>query len=289
MEKLMALFFGLAVFFLVRGILPKAEVVAFRSRLDKDQEASFSEGGAFINRLRPLYGLFLPLVKPLPLESYRSMIEKKTITAGMEHEFDGNDFMAFQILMAIMFLGILHLMFKNWPLSLVGLLIGLLMSYVWITDRMKTRQEEIKRSMPDIVDTLALAVEAGLDFNAAIEKTCSIYFDAKSPFTVELQLMLKNLQLGRSRPEALKLMSDRVQTIEMATFTSVLIQADRMGSSMSDTLKEQAVTLRRERFMQAERAGAIAAQKLMIPLVLFIFPVIFLIVLSPFILQFIYQ
>ena len=84
-------------------------------------------------------------------------------------------------------------------------------------------------------------------------------------------------------------MSDRVELPELYSFTSILIQAEKMGSSISDILKSQAIRMRQERFMKAERAGAIASQKLLVPMMLLIFPIIFIVIFGPYILKFIYK
>ena len=142
---------------------------------------------------------------------------------------------------------------------------------------------------PDVVDTLALAVAAGLDFNAASKRVCDMYMRDNDPFVAELYLMNKNIRLGRSREEALLHMGKRVDLQELYAFTTILIQSEKMGSSISEVLKAQAIRMREERFMRAEQAGAVISQKLLLPLIVCIFPIIFIITLGPFILKYIYR
>jgi len=139
--------------------------------------------------------------------------------------------------------------------------------------------------MPDVVDMLSLSVEAGLSFNAAVQKVCYIYRHDKDPFVVELYLMDQNIKLGRSREESLKIMADRVDLMELDSFSSILIQANKMGSSIAEVLKSQADRMRSERFLKAEKVGAQASQKLLLPMMLFIFPIIFVVIFGPYIVK----
>jgi len=136
-----------------------------------------------------------------------------------------------------------------------------------------------------VVDILSLSVEAGLAFNVAVQKVCEIYRKDTDPFVVELYLMDQNIKFGRSRNEALKIMAERVDLMELDSFTSTLIQAEKMGSSISTVLRYQAERMRSERFMKAERLGAQASQKLLVPMMVFIFPVIFIVIFGPYLIQ----
>ena len=180
-------------------------------------------------------------------------------------------------------------LFKNTLFVLIAALFGLGYPYLWLYEKRKKRQSEIVINMPDVVDMLSLSVEAGLDFNAGIKRVCDIYRDERNPFVVELHLMDQNLRLGKSREEALRNMAGRVDIPELYSFVSILIQAEKMGSSIADVLKSQATRMREERFMKAERAGAIASQKLLVPMMLLIFPIIFIIIFAPLVLKFIFK
>jgi tight adherence protein C len=131
-------------------------------------------------------------------------------------------------------------------------------------------------------------VEAGLDILGAVKKVVRIFLTKKNPFAVELNRLSQNINLGMTRQKALKVMADRVDIMELYSFTTILIQSEKMGTSISEVLKDQAARMREERFMRAERIGAMASQKLLVPTVLLIFPVVFMIIFGPLVLQFIF-
>lgn len=281
--------FFFSIFFLVFSLFPKQEEEDVKKKFE-EEEIELGEGAKFVNVFRPVFQLFLPLVKKFPLTDYREKIEKFVITAGMEREVTGYEFLAFQITTAILFSVMSFILSKgNTLFVVIGGVVGLAYPYLWLYEKKKTRQQEIVSSMPNVVDMLSLSVEAGLDFNAGIKKVCDIYKSEKDPFVEELYFMNKNMKLGKTREEALKTMAERVDTQELHSFSSTLVQAEKMGSNISDVLKSQAVRMRQERFMNAEKMGAAASQKLLIPMILFIFPLIFIIIFGPIILQFIYK
>jgi tight adherence protein C len=258
-----------------------------KKKLD-DEEIVVGEGAKFVNIFRPFFQMLLPVIKRLPLDGYRNRVEGYSVTAGMEREITGDDFIGFQITTAILFAIMTLLLFKDSVFGMIAGFLGLGYPYIWLYEKKKTRQDAILSAMPDVVDMLSIATEAGLDFNAGIKKICDIYRDDKDPFAAELDLMNRNIKLGRSRDEALKSMASRVDIPELHAFASILVQADKMGAGISGVLKSQASRMRQERFMKAERAGAIASQKLLIPMILLIFPILFIVIFGPFVLKFIY-
>lgn len=140
--------------------------------------------------------------------------------------------------------------------------------------------------MPFIVDLLALSTEAGLDFVGAIGKVVE---KAKlSPLVEEFSQLLKEIKVGASRQEALREMASRIGMTEINSFVAILISADQMGASIGKILRQQSEQIRVERLVRAEKAGAAASQKILLPLVLFILPAVFLMIGAPFVLGFIY-
>jgi tight adherence protein C len=251
----------------------------------QDDDFEIPEESRFILIFRPLYRLFLPIVGWLPMPGYKSRISRYVVTAGIEGQVDGNDMIGFQISITLIFTLIGFIYFDG-PISIfLTAATGLVYPYLWIYEKMKQRQGKIRLSMPDIIDMLSLSVEAGLSFNAAVQKVCEVYRHDKDPFVVELYLMDQNIKLGRSREEALKIMADRVDLMELDSFTSILIQANKMGTSIAETLKTQAERMRAERFLNAERLGAQASQKLLIPMMIFIFPIIFIVIFGPYVVK----
>jgi tight adherence protein C len=132
---------------------------------------------------------------------------------------------------------------------------------------------------------LALSTEAGLDFIGSIQRV--VEKAENSVLADELGQVLRDLKLGSTRAEALRKMADRLDIPEVTSFVTVLIDADSTGASIGHVLKQQAVQMRLERFTRAEKAGAKASQTILIPLMLFILPAVFIMVFGPVIIQFI--
>jgi tight adherence protein C len=153
---------------------------------------------------------------------------------------------------------------------------------VWLPSVIKERQENIRRAMPFVVDLLALSTEAGLDFMGAIGKVAE---KAKpSPLIQEFETLLKEIKVGSSRAEAMRSFAWRVDMQEISSFVAVLVSADEMGASIGKILRQQSEQIRHERFIRAEKAGAQASQKILLPMIFFIIPAIFIIIFGPFIL-----
>lgn len=246
------------------------------------------EATKFVNIFRPLFPVFAPLAKRLPIEGYRKRVNKLSITADIDRELGVNDFIAFQMVMMCLFLVCGLFLFSDAISAVLLALLGIVYPYLWLYEKKKTRQQDIARSMPDVVDMLSLSVEAGLDFIAGVKRIGDVNRSANDPFITELTYMYQNIKLGMGTDEALNVMAERVDIQEMYSFTSILVQAQKMGSSIGETLKSQAERMRQQRFMKAERMGAVASQKLLIPMMLCIFPILFIVIFGPYLLKYIY-
>ncbi len=104
----------------------------------------------------------------------------------------------------------------------------------------------------------------------------------------ELSIVLKDIKLGSARADALKALAIRLDIPEITSFVAVINDADYTGASISQVLKDQSQQMRVERFVRAEKAGAKAAQLMLVPMILFVMPAVFIVVFAPVILQFIY-
>ena len=142
----------------------------------------------------------------------------------------------------------------------------------------KVREEAIFKDLPDIVDMLAIAVEAGSGFESALAIVCQNF---KSPLTDELSVALHEMELGSPRKQALQEMRDRVDIDVVRTLILALLQADALGIPIGRVLKSQATEVRARRRAWAREKAAKLPIKIMFPLVLFIFPPILGLVLGP--------
>ncbi|KAB7775382.1 MULTISPECIES: type II secretion system F family protein [Xanthomonas] len=157
---------------------------------------------------------------------------------------------------------------------LFGGVLGWLYPALWLGERRKVRQKTVVRDLPVYLDFITMSVEAGLNVTGGIEQAV-----AKGPsgaLSQEFSRMLRDLRAGLPRAEALRRMAERMDIAQITSFTSALIQADKVGANLSDTLRAQANQRREERFLRAEKLALEAPVKMMLPLVMFFFPLIFL-------------
>ncbi len=247
-----------------------------------------------INISRPLIHNFtLAHAKKIKSKNYRKKIAINLKTAGISKELNVDEFIGMQILWGFIFP--LCLFFFNFALDLgipapgvfvLGLL-GFAFPNLYANDQKKKRNISIQTDLPFFIDLLALTTEAGMDFIGAIQRIVE-----KAPDSIlanEMKELLAEIRIGSSRADALRAFSNRIDLSEIMSLVAVIIDADSAGVPIHKVLKDQAEQMRLERFVRAEKAGAKASQALMIPMVLFIVPAVFLTVLGPVILGFMGQ
>lgn len=170
------------------------------------------------------------------------------------------------------------------PAYVVGFaLLGWGYPWIWMRDQVNKRHHSITRALPYNLDLLTLSVEAGLDFAQAVGKV--VEKGRQGALVDEFRLMLKNIKLGKTREEALKMLSERVQLASLTSFCNALIQADRMGTSLGKILRIQSTQLRIDRTQRAEKLANEAPVKMLFPLIACIFPTVFMVLFGPIIFQ----
>jgi len=163
-------------------------------------------------------------------------------------------------------------------LALVFGALGALAPGAYLNTRVKSRQAAVSADLPDALDLLSVSVEAGLGFDGAVQKLTE-HMDG--PLIEEFEFALGGIRIGEGRSEALKKMSERSSSQEMASFVRAIIQADQLGISLGRILKVQAGDTRLKRQLLAEEKAMKAPIKMLFPTVIFIFPAMFLVVLGP--------
>jgi tight adherence protein C len=154
--------------------------------------------------------------------------------------------------------------------------VGAMGPKVWLDNRVRFRQKQILKSLPDAFDLVTTCVEAGLGLEAALARVAE---KVEGPFGEELTIMLQEVSLGRLRREAMKDLGERVGLPDLTTFINAVIQAESMGTSIAAVLRVQ--EMRTKRRQRAEQQAQAAPIKMMFPLVLCIFPCMFLVILGP--------
>lgn len=150
---------------------------------------------------------------------------------------------------------------------------------IWLYGAIRRRHLSMQKSLPFVLDLLTLSVEAGMDFINALQRNCKSR--NLNPLNEELLRMTKEIQVGSSRKEALQKMADRVRQPDLRAVANALIQADELGVSIGSMLRIQSEQLRSRRFDRAEKLAAEAPVKMLGPLMLCIFPAVFIILLGP--------
>jgi tight adherence protein C len=174
---------------------------------------------------------------------------------------------------------VLNLRLQFGPVILLTLVFGIYLPVLWVRGRIRRRQEDIRRSLPYALDLLTLSVEAGLDFTQAMTRIVKKL--GAGPLAAELGQTVRDIHLGRTRVQALRDLSRRVDLSELNSIAGALIQADELGSSLGPILRIQADQLRIRRSQAAEKLAMEAPVKILLPLILFIFPTIFIMIFGP--------
>lgn len=165
------------------------------------------------------------------------------------------------------------------PLMFLGCAgMGAYLPKFWLSSRIKARQKMILKSLPDAFDLVTTCVEAGLGLDAALGRVAD---NVEGPFAEEMHITMREISLGKLRREALKEMADRVQIPDLTTFITAVVQAETMGTSIATVLRVQAEQMRTKRRQRAEQQAQQAPVKMIFPLVLFIFPTLFIVILGP--------
>ena len=165
--------------------------------------------------------------------------------------------------------------------GMVGAAVGFYLPRYVLRKKIAGRQQRITWGLADAMDLMVVAVEAGLGLNAALNRVAEEIKTLHPEMHSEIELVNLEIRVGRSREEALRNLAERTGVEDIRSFVALLIQADRYGSSIAKAVRIFADSLRTKRRQRAEQISQKAALKLLIPLTLFLFPVIILVVLGP--------
>jgi tight adherence protein C len=159
--------------------------------------------------------------------------------------------------------------------------LGFLLPDFWLGRRIKHRQAQIRRGLPDVLDLLVICIEAGLSMDQATARTADELKVAQPAICDELGIVVLEQRAGRARSDAWKQFADRTEVESVRNLVSVLVQSEQLGTSVAKTLRVHSDTLRTQRRQKVEEQAAKTTIKLVFPLVLFIFPSLFLVTLGP--------
>ncbi len=217
------------------------------------------------------------------LETTRQKLE----TAGRPRNLGPAEFVAIRFIAAALLGGLTFLVFLRvsgraaqfrplFPPLMTAF--GFFLPTIWLGSRIKSRQDEVIKALPDALDLLTICVEAGLGFDAAMSKVAEKWDDTLS---MEFGRVIQEIQLGKLRREALRDMADRMVVSDVSTFVAAVIQADQLGVSMAKVLRIQSDQMRLRRRQRAEQKAHQAPIKMLFPMAFLIFPALFIVLLGP--------
>ena len=216
---------------------------------------------------------------------------RKLELAGNPWPIDAATFLAIRFILAVVLAGFLIVIVLISPQSkpsdnfmYIGgaAFAGFYLPHLMLTSKITRRQKEIRNAMPDALDLLTICVEAGLGFDAAMSKVSEKW---QTELSFAFSRVIREVQLGKVRREALKDMSDRLGIAEMTSFIAAIIQSEQLGVSMAKVLRIQSDQMRLKRRQRAEEEAHKAPIKMLIPMALLIFPSIMIIILTPAVMQ----
>jgi tight adherence protein C len=246
-----------------------------KSLLETIQQTGISVGGVVEH-----FDQYLPKT-----QAEVSITRQRLISAGFRNEATVKMFYGCKVVVPLvlvimaLFTGLGSLS----PLLVYALSLGLgfLLPDFWLGRRIKNRQKRIRLGMPDVLDLLIICVEAGLSLDQATARAAQELANAQPEVCDELSVVVLEQRAGRPRADCWRNMADRTGVDSVRNLVSMLIQSEQLGTSIARTLRIHSDTLRLQRVQAVEEAAAKLTIKLLFPLVFFIFPSLFLVVLGP--------
>ena len=216
--------------------------------------------------------------------------ETKITHSGVSYLLNAEQFIALRIISAIiapLLALFVMICLKNFqPIwFIITPLLGFMLPVIWLSDTRKRRDDAVIRTLPVYLDFLTMCVEGGLNLQGALGQ--AMEKATPGPLRNEFAVVLRDLRAGLSRADALRRMAERLDIQEITGFVSSIVQAEKMGASLGNVLRVQSDQRRSERFQRAEKQAMEAPVKLVFPLVLFILPVTFIILLFPIAMKFV--
>jgi tight adherence protein C len=218
------------------------------------------------------------------LNSIATQLER----AGNPGRLDPTLFLAIQFIALVFFGGVILLVFSvgqtKMPFGRVFLFsllfgaLGFFFPRLWLTSKINRRQKSIRRALPDALDLLTICVEAGLGFDAAMQKVSDKW---ETELSLAFARVIKEVQLGKLRRDALRDMADKIGIPELTSFVAAVIQSEQLGVSLAKVLRIQSDQMRIKRRQHAEEEAHKAPVKMLIPMVLLIFPSLIIVLLTP--------
>ncbi|MDO3386262.1 type II secretion system F family protein [Gilvimarinus sp. SDUM040013] len=290
MHNLIALAAGFSV---AMCVIAAIYMIASLSYMLVDEERSYmDEPPAFMRPIWPLIKLVTYVIGSNLPSSYLTKVDDQLQKNGVSFMVTAEEYISARIILALLLpaLGFMALASSGSvdPLLLILLAAGgFYVPIAWVKDTRRKRDAELIRSLPVYLEYLTMCVDAGLNFAGALKQ--AVEKGPRGAMRNEFRIVLRDISSGQTRGDALNRLAERVDLKDISVFVRAVVQAEKMGSSMKNTLLIQAKTRLNERFQRAEKMAMEAPVKLVIPLVIFIFPLTFIILLFPIVVKYIEQ
>jgi len=227
-----------------------------------------------------------PFQKVLPRSPMEaSVVQKRLIRAGYRKDAYVNIFYGAKVLTPVLLIVIASVtgFYEYGPFFVYATAgaVGFLAPDFWLGNRISRRQTNIRVGLPEALDLLVICAEAGLGLDQAIVKVADEMAISQPEVSDELSMTVLEQRAGRTRAEAWKNLAERTDVDSVRAMVATLVQADHFGTSVSKTLRAYSDTLRVQRWQQIEELAAKTTVKLIFPLVFFIFPPVFVVILGP--------
>jgi tight adherence protein C len=212
-----------------------------------------------------------------------SVMQQRLIRAGYRSSTAAKFFGGIKIFVPVALCALVFIsgVSSGFFLYVAALGVGYLLPDFALGRLIKRRQDKIRRGLPDVLDLLVICIEAGLSLDQATKRTTEELMKAQPAICDELNIVVLEQRAGRPRADCWKNMADRTDVDSLRNLVSVLVQSEQFGTSIAKTLRTHSDTLRTQRIQKVEEMAAKTTVKLVFPLVLFIFPSLFLVVLGP--------
>jgi tight adherence protein C len=257
----------------------KIEYISGKKKVQNEKDGDKSSKRIFSAQIQALNNMANRSAANVKKNAKYKLVEKQLRLAGLS--ISPENFLFYKkaimalILAVMVFVAIIT---KIFLLFLIGAIMALLVPNLYLSSKVRSYQQGIRDQLPDAMDLLGVCIESGLSFDASLLKVSE---RMKGPFIDELLKLYRQIQMGVPRGEALKNMANSSEIPELKTFIAALAQATQLGIPMNNIMKVQSETLRETRMQLAREKGQKAPVKMLLPMVGLIFPVLFIVILGP--------
>lgn len=257
----------------------KIEYISGKKKVQNEKDGDKSSKRIFSAQIQALNNMANRSAANVKKNAKYKLVEKQLRLAGLS--ISPENFLFYKkaimalILAVMVFVAIIT---KIFLLFLIGAIMALLVPNLYLSSKVKSHQQGIRDQLPDAMDLLGVCIESGLSFDASLLKVSE---RMQGPFIDELLKLYRQIQMGVPRGEALKNMANTSEIPELKTFIAALAQATQLGIPMNNIMKVQSETLRETRMQLAREKGQKAPVKMLLPMVGLIFPVLFIVILGP--------